>query len=151
VSDPGTLAHQVDEARGRLLDFVRGCTDEQWLARPLGDADPRSVGVVVDHVADAYEYLARWIAALVRGDRVEVDATVVDDLNAHHAATVTAPTRGDVTAHLAGSGDRIIGLISSLAPEHLAMGDGRVERLAHIAARHADGHRDELEQALGSA
>jgi len=151
VSDPGTLAHQVDEARGRLLDFVRTCTDEQWLERPLADGDPRSVGVIVDHVADAYEYLAGWIAALVRREPVEVDATVVDDLNARHASTAAAPTRDDVTNHLADSGDRMIELISSLGPEHLVMGDGRVERLAHIAALHADGHRNELEEALGSA
>lgn len=39
--------------------------------------------------------------------------------------------------------------LSNLEPAQLELGDGRVARLATIAARHADGHREEIEAALG--
>jgi len=150
VTDGGELAGAVAEARQRLLGFVQACSEEQWASAPLaGDDDPRTVAVVVDHVADAYEYLAGWIDALARGETPEVNRDVVDDLNARHAAAVTAPTRDAVTAHLARSGDAIVALISSLAPEQVAGDRGRVLRFAEIAARHADSHRAELEAALG--
>ena len=61
---PAQYASQIDEARERLVAFVGGCTDEQWKAAPL-DGDPRPVGVVVDHVAHAYEYLAGWMRQIL--------------------------------------------------------------------------------------
>jgi hypothetical protein len=54
-----------------------------------------------------------------------------------------------VIQHLDRSGDQLIELISALRPDQLAIDNGRLERLAMIASRHADGHRSELEAALG--
>ena len=104
--------------------------------------------LIVDHVADAYEYLGSWIEALVSGEAVTVDSDVVDGLNAKHADASTALSRAEVLAHLDGSGDAIIQLVSALDVEQLASDEGRVERLAQIAGRHADGHRSEIEDAL---
>jgi len=42
----------------------------------------------------------------------------------------------------------ISGLVAGLSAADLATGDGRVQRLAQIAARHADDHRAEIEAAL---
>ena len=147
--DPGALAAAVVDARDRLLRFVEDCSDDQWVSAPLGADDPRTVGTIVDHVADAYDYLGTWIDGLRRGDPAEVNATVVDGLNARHAAAVPAPTRPDVVRHLARSGDAIVERISSLSPQQPDGDDTPVVRLAHIAARHADAHRVELEAALG--
>jgi len=147
--DPGALAAAVVEARRRLLRFVERCSDEQWSSMPLGDADPRTVGTIVDHVADAYDYLGAWIDRLRRGEPAEVNRTVVDEFNARHAAATPAPSRPDVAAHLARSGDTVVALISSLSPEQPDGDDTPVVRLAHIAARHADSHRTELEAVLG--
>jgi hypothetical protein len=147
--DPAELAAAVVEARRRLVGFVEACSEGQWASAPLADADPRTVATIVDHVADAYDYLAAWIDRLRRGDPAEVNSTVVDELNARHAAAAPAPTRPDVVAHLGRSGDAIVALISSLSPQQLAGEDAPVVRLAHIAARHADSHRDELEAVLG--
>ena len=55
------LAREVAAARQRLIEFVGRCPDAQWTARPLADDDPRTVGVIVDHVADAYEYLGSFV------------------------------------------------------------------------------------------
>jgi hypothetical protein len=57
-------------------------------------------------------------------------------------------TPGHVVGHLRSSGDAMIALIAGLEPAQLDLGDGRVRRLAMIAARHADNHRTEIEAAL---
>lgn len=149
MSDAVELAHEVAATRQRLIEFVARCPADRWDACPLAEGDPRSVGVIVDHVADAYEYIGAWIGGLARGEAVEVSPALVDELNARHAATVTAPARDAVIEHLRRSGDAIVALVGSLAPEQLSVGDGRIARLAHIAAVHADTHRDELQAALG--
>jgi hypothetical protein len=149
VSDPDRLAREITEARARLVAFVAECSDEDWVSSPLGPSDPRPVCLIVDHVADAYEYLSSWIEALVSGEAVTVDSDVVDGLNAKHADVSTALGRAEVLAHLDGSGDAIIRLVSGLEFDQLALDEGRVELLAQIAGRHADGHRSEIEDALG--
>jgi len=42
-------------------------------------------------------------------------------------------------------------LVAGLSPADLAAGDGRVRRLAQIAARHADEHRSDIETALAAS
>ena len=82
------------------------------------------------------------------GEPVDVNSEVVDALNAEHASSVTALARADVFEHLRLSGDEMIALVNGLSLEQLSMSEGRVERLAQIAGRHADAHRSELEEAL---
>jgi DinB superfamily len=149
AQDPAVYAANIDAARDRMIGFVSGCSDEEWRAAPL-DADPRPVAVVVDHVAHAYEYLAGWISQLVAGQPVEVDSGVVDALNAKHARDATAVSRDEATGHLRRSGAAISALVAGLGPADLAAGDGRVRRLAQIAARHADDHRADIEAALAA-
>ena len=149
VRSPAELAVDIDAARERLIGFVDGCTDAQWRSAPL-DGDPRPVGVVVDHVAHAYEYLAGWIRQLVAGQPVEVDGGVVDTLNAQHARAAASVSRAEAASHLRRSGAGISALVAGLSPGDLKAGDGRVERLAQIAIRHADIHRSEIETALAA-
>jgi len=145
---PAQLAAAVDESRQRLSDFVLRCTDEQWQSAPV-DGDPRPVAVITDHVAHAYEYLAGWVAEVLASESPEVNSELVDALNAEHAANAASFTPAHVTGHLKTSGDALTDLIKNLEPAQLDLGDGRVRRLAIIADRHADAHRDEIEAALG--
>jgi hypothetical protein len=140
-------AAEVDAARQRLLDFVRHCTDADWGTAPLDD-DPRPVGVVVDHVAHAYEYLAGWMQDILAGRPVEVNSGIVDVHNAEHALRATEVSRAQAADHLRASGDDIVALIAGLDAGQLAAGDGMVRRFAEIAARHADNHRADVEAAL---
>lgn len=96
----------------------------------------------------AYEYLAGWLGELLAGGSPEVNAELVDGLNAEHAASTTSITPAHVADHLRTSGDALIDLIKNLEPGQLDLGDGRVRRLAVIADRHADSHRDEIEAVL---
>ncbi len=147
--NPAAYAADIDAARERIIGFVSGCSDEQWASAPL-DGDPRPVAVVVDHVAHAYEYLAGWISQFVAGQLVEVNSDVVDALNAQHARDATAVSRTEATEHLRRSGAAISVLVAGLSPADLDAGDGRVRRLAQIAARHADDHRADIEAALAT-
>ncbi len=146
---PADYATSIAEARQRMTRFVRRCTDGDWHAAPV-DGDPRPVGVIADHVAHSYEYLAGWIADVAEGKPVEVDSDIVDELNAEHASDAATVTRAHVIGHLQSSGDAVISLIAGLEPDQLDLDGGRIRRLAVIAARHADIHRAELEQALAS-
>ena len=144
---PAAYAQAIDDARQRLLRFVQGCTDGEWREAPVG-GDPRPAGVIADHVAHAYEYLAGWIADLTAGRAVDVNPEIVDNLNAEHAADAAGVTPAHVAGHLRSAGDELIALVAGLRPEQLDLGEGRVRGLAIIAARHADTHRDELRAGL---
>jgi DinB superfamily len=146
---PAELAADINAARERLAGFVGSCSDADWRSAPL-DGDPRPVGLVVDHVADAYEYLAGWIRQLVAGQPVDVNNEVVDALNAEHARTAGSVTRAETAGHLRRSGADIAALVAGLSAADLAAGDGRVRRFAQIAIRHADDHRSEIEAALAA-
>jgi len=147
---PAQYAADIDAARDRLVAFVESCTAEQWNAAPL-QGDPRPAGVVADHVADAYEYLAGWIGQLLRGQTVTVNSGVVDALNAEHAAAAMGVTQAEAAEHLHRSGGAISALVAGCTAGDLKAGHGRVERLAQIAIRHADDHRTELEAALAAS
>jgi hypothetical protein len=131
-----------------MIAFVSGCSDKEWRTAPL-NGDPRPVAVVVDHVAHAYEYLAGWMRQIVAGQRVEVNSDAVDALNAQHARDAVAVSKVEATEHLRRSGVAISLLVAGLSAADLAA-DGRVRRLAQIAARHADEHRADIETALAA-
>jgi hypothetical protein len=148
--DAAGLAREIDAARQRLIAFVQQCTDADWLAAPV-PGDPRPVGVITDHVAHAYEYLAGWIGDLAAGKPVDVNSEIVDDLNAVHAGDAGPVTQAHVTGHLRASGDAIVAMVAGLEPEQLETDNGRMRRFAVIAIRHADAHRTEIEEALAAA
>lgn len=140
-------AAAIAAARQRLIGFAEGCPDDDWQAAPL-DGDPRPVGVVVDHVAHSYEYIAGWLRQLLAGQPVEVNSGIVDGLNAAHAETAGRLSQAEVIDHLGRSGDDLIALVGGLEPAQLAAGDGRAGRFAQICIRHADDHRAEIEAGL---
>ncbi len=146
---PASYARAIDEARQRLLVFIERCPDDVWHSTPV-DGDPRAVSVIADHVAHAYEYLAGFISDVATGKEVALSAELVDDLNAGHASGATGLTREQVADHLRSSGDALMTLVSGLEAAQLDLDDGRIRRLATIAARHADGHRTEFEVAPAS-
>jgi hypothetical protein len=146
--DAAAYAADIEAARDRLIAFASGCSEAQWRAAP--DGDPRPVAVVVDHVADSYEYLAGFIRQILAGQAAEVTGELVDDLNAEHAAAAAAVSQADAAEHLRRSGAAISALIASLSADELAAGDGRVRLFAQIAIRHADNHRADIETALAA-
>ncbi len=149
ATSPAEHADKIAAARDRLLAFAAACSDESWQSRPLtGRGDRRAVGVIVDHVADAYEYMSDWMGQILAGVSPEVDVALVDRLNAGHAIQAGRLTQAEVAEHLRRSGDVMISLVSGLADSELESGGGRIRRFAEIAARHPDTHRTDIEDAL---
>jgi hypothetical protein len=146
---PADYAQAISEARQRLLVFIQECPDELWRSAPV-PGDPRAVGIIADHVAHAYEYLADWIGDVADGKEVALSTELVDDLNAGHASGAAGMSREQVADHLRASGDELIALIAGLEAAQLDLDEGRIRRLATVAARHADGHRTEFEGAPAS-
>ncbi|HEV3122964.1 MAG TPA: DinB family protein [Candidatus Dormibacteraeota bacterium] len=144
---PAEYASEIRAARDRLVEFAERCSDDDWRARLPGD-DPRPVGVIVDHVADAYGYIGDFVRTVLRGESLAVDGALIDELNAKHASAYTGVTRMAAIEHLQRRGDAFIELISALGDGDLELGDGRVGRLAAIAIRHADDHRSDVEACL---
>src|SRR5258708_16972273 len=122
-------ARSIGEARQRLIRFVQQCTDGDWRAAPV-DGDPRPVGVIADHVAHAYEYLAGWIGDLAAGKAVEVNAEIVDELNAEHAGEAGTGTETQVPGPLTSNGDAPTPPVASLWPAPPRVRDGRGARFA---------------------
>jgi DinB family protein len=147
--DPTAYAASIEAARDRLIAFATGCSEQEWRAAPL-EGDPRPVAVVVDHVADSYEYLAGFIRQIIVGDPVEVTGEIVDDLNAEHASAAAAVSQAEAAEHLRRSGAAISALIAGLSADELGAGDGRVRLFAQIAIRHADNHRTDIQTALAA-
>jgi DinB superfamily len=150
AQSPAQYASDIDAARERLVTFVSSCTDEQWKAAPL-NGDPRPVGVVVDHVAHSYEYMARWMRQILAGETVTVGSDEVDALNAEHATRAAAVTPAEAVEHLRRSGAAISRLVAGCTAADLQAADGRVERFAQIAIRHADDHRAEIAAGLAAS
>jgi hypothetical protein len=149
---PAELAGLIGAARDRLLAFAAACTDDTWHDRPLAShGDHRPVGVIVDHVAHAYDYMGGWVREILAGDVPAVDVALVDRLNAAHATDSAHLTQAGAMEHLTRSGDELIALISRLTPADLDAGGGRVRRFAEIAARHPDTHRTDIEEALADS
>ncbi len=146
----GELADEIVRARDGIVARARRFSPDQWSARPL-EGDGRPVGVVVDHVADSYGYLGRWVRQLLAGEPIEVSAEIIDALNARHAEEAARATRESVLAHLQDNGDTFAALIRPLAEADLDIGDGRVRRFALIAVRHADNHGAEIDAALAAS
>jgi len=147
---PEVIAAALLTVRDRLVGFVERCDAGQWAARPLaGQGDERPTCVIADHVADAYRYIGEWIPQIVAGGSVEVDSRVVDALNAQHAERAQGVAREEVVQHLRSEGDDFAALVRSLSDQDLALGEGRVGRLAKIGLLHTGGHLQELEDSLG--
>lgn len=141
-------AAAIAAARQRLIGFADGCSDQEWSASPLA-GDPRPVGVVVDHVAHAYEYIAGWLRQILDGQAVKVTSEIVDGLNADHAGEAAKLSRAEAIDHLGRSGDALITLMAGLDTGQLDADEGRVRLFAQISIRHADDHRTDIEAALG--
>ncbi len=151
ADSPAELAAKIRSARDALVAFVEHVGDDQWVASPLEPSgDPRSVGVIVDHVADSYGYLSEWIQQLCNGETVEVDNEVVDRLNLAHSAKASGASKAEVVEHLDRQGASFVDLIGGLSDDQFALADGRVARLANIALLHTNGHREELEAAIAA-
>jgi len=85
-----TLATRIEQGAEALAATAEGFSAAEWAAESV--AEGRNVGVLVHHVAAAYEAEAGLIGALTSGQDVAgVTWAVVDQMNAEHARASGAP------------------------------------------------------------
>jgi hypothetical protein len=89
----GQLADRIEEGATGLAAFSEGITAEEW-ARPISKTDPRTVGVIVDHVANVYPIEIDLARAIASGkDVTDVTWEVVAGVNAKHAGERASVTK----------------------------------------------------------
>jgi len=85
-----SLADRIEEGAQALASFVEGLTDEEW--KTVAPNDQRSVGVLVHHVASAYQVEVDLTRGLASGNPiVGVTWEMIDQMNAKHAQDQSSP------------------------------------------------------------
>ena len=85
-----SLADRIEEGAQALASFVEGFTDEGW--KTIIPNDQRSVGVLVHHVASAYQVEVDLTRGLASGNPiVGVTGEMIDQINAEHAQDQSSP------------------------------------------------------------
>jgi hypothetical protein len=79
------LANRIEEGAASLAAFAGTLSDAEW-HMPVSSSDPRSIGVIVHHVASVYPIEVE-VARIVAGGNAVTDVTweAVAEMNAKHA------------------------------------------------------------------
>jgi ubiquinone/menaquinone biosynthesis C-methylase UbiE len=81
-----SLARRIEEGADILATFAQSLTEAEWHTA-VSATDPRSIGVIVHHVASVYPIEIELAKAIARGKAVtEVTWEAVAELNAKHAS-----------------------------------------------------------------
>ena len=81
-----SLARRIEEGADTLASFAQGLTEAEWRT-PVSVTDPRSIGVIVHHVASVYPIEIELAKAIASGKAVtDVTWEAVAELNAKHAS-----------------------------------------------------------------
>src|SRR5262245_6541049 len=87
------LADRIEEGAATLAAFAEGLSEKEWLTSVSG-SDRRSVGVIVDHVANMYPIEVDAARAVASGKAVtDVTWEAVAEINAKHAAEQAGVTK----------------------------------------------------------
>lgn len=79
------LADRIEQGAAELAAFAEGLSETEWQL-PLSGSDKRSVGVIVDHVANMYP-IEIGVVRVIAGGKAVTDVTwdAVAEINAKHA------------------------------------------------------------------
>lgn len=112
------LAQRVSEGHQRLIDFIEGCSDEEWVT--LVPNEERPVGVITHHVASMLTIEADFIKMLASGKAItEITDLEVHQMNAQHAEVNVDRTKEETLALLKHNSDLAIATIRELNDEQL--------------------------------
>ena len=89
----GSLANRIEEGAAGLAAFVESLSDAEWRT-PMSAKDPRTVGVIVHHVANMYPVEIDLARAVASGKAApEVTWELVAEINAKHAQEQAGVTK----------------------------------------------------------
>jgi hypothetical protein len=150
------LAVEFEQTNDAVIVFAQSCSETQWKAVVPGEDWP--VGVVIHHIAEGHEGMARWLRLMTSGEGVAESNDDLDERNASHARRSADATIIDTTELLRKSGGQFESLIRGLSDEDLdrtapfgpAGGQSLlVVALVSAAGRHAQDHLAHAKEALG--
>ena len=91
----GLLADRIEEGATGLLAFIEGISEAEWQL-PVSGTDPRSIGVIVHHVASMYPIEIEAARVIASGKPVtDITWEAVANLNAKHAQEHAFVTKTD--------------------------------------------------------
>ena len=114
------LAERCLERCSTLLTALRPCTEDEWQARPTGDA--RTLGMIMHHIAGAYLANIDLITAILNGQPVPSmfqDTAALDRWNAEYAEQHKGCARTETIALLEECSTRAAQFIRGLSDEQL--------------------------------
>jgi hypothetical protein len=112
------LAERLAEGARALEAVASALTETEWQTRIPGDG--RTIGVVIDHVAEMYPLEMQLAQALAAGTSITgVTGAVVNEINARHAATNRGVTRTAAIALLRRNSAAAATALRALSDEEL--------------------------------
>jgi hypothetical protein len=93
------LAKRIEEGAAGLAAFVEGLSDSEWQT-PTSATDPRTVGIIVHHVASVYPLEVEAARGIALGtDMTGVTFEVIHEMNAKHAADQSHPHKSETLSN----------------------------------------------------
>jgi hypothetical protein len=149
------LADRFESAHREVLEVAHACSDAEWAVHCAGEG--WSVGVVVDHIADANVLMEAALRGHVNGTPVPFSPEMVDAHNAEHATACSNRSRDETLAELEASVAVMVATIRSLSDDEVevtlpfALQGGAPTRAAGVVERvtaHAGLHLANIRAAL---
>ena len=112
------LAHRVEEAHKKLVDFIENCSDELW--ETVVPAEGRTVGTLIHHIAAVLPAEIDLTKTIAAGKAIGgVTMEMVDQMNAQHAQEQPAPTKEETLRLLKENSSQAVAAIRALSDEEL--------------------------------
>jgi len=113
-----SLAARIEEGAAALATFAEKLSDAEW--RAAGPKDRRTVGVVVDHVANVYPIEIDLAKAIASGKAVtDVTWEAVSALNAKHASEKAGVTKAEALDRLRRNSRQAADAVRAFSDEEL--------------------------------
>ena len=113
------LADRIEEGAAGLAAFAESLSEEEWRT-PVSSTDPRTVCVIVHHVASVYPIEIDLARAIARGNAVtDVTWEVVAQLNAKHANEQDGVTKAGTLELLRGKSREAAAAVRAFTDEEL--------------------------------
>jgi hypothetical protein len=150
-----TTARETEAAVADLVRFIETSSDDDW--HVVTPAEEWSVGVVAHHIAYSFAQAAAWLELVRQGIDIPGSPRIHDQENADHARDFANATREETIELARLSGARAAALVRSLTDEELKRSARSgptggspltVARVATSFKRHAERHRESIEEAL---
>jgi hypothetical protein len=114
-----SLAKRIEQGAANLAAFVEGLSEPEWQT-PVSRSDPRSIGVIVHHVAAAYP-IEIQLARLVASGEPVLDVTweAVAAMNAKHSQEHDGVTKATAVELLRQNSREAANAVRGLTDEQL--------------------------------